>query len=376
MATRTVVCVLLVRVVHSLHSRRLALITGIYYLTNHLACGTSGMQCICSLSATVGLTNLNDECTRAFHKEYCSARKALDVLVNYRNIYGHPDTTCVPVAEYARVKNDICNSIMILATLSGQERQTRQKLSDLENISLDVQLCGQYRNTLLEQINRDSKLEEAITDLPDIMKSIVEDITNERFTQIEKKLDNLADIAFDSKRQSTIGEILRIHDDIPSVNNLSDSSQCSTKPRFQTGLKTAIQLLSSVKFLDPKLSAVVTTVEALFKIFGETPIEDELDRFIEDKTDEEIFCECEGTIQYFVSSIIFLSGIGIKSLGDCEFKFVCDNIKPFHGVLLMGKLWKKIDILKNLSIKRRNFTKLMSYIQAYMYLSFMRDLTS
>ncbi|VDH94014.1 Hypothetical predicted protein [Mytilus galloprovincialis] len=340
------------------------------------ACGTSGMQCICSLSATVGLTNLNDECTRAFHKEYCSARKALDVLVNYRNIYGHPDTTCVPVAEYARVKNDICNSIMILATLSGQERQTRQKLSDLENISLDVQLCGQYRNTLLEQINRDRKLEEAITDLPDIMKSIVEDITNERFTQIEKKLDNLADIAFDSKRQSTIGEILRIHDDIPSVNNLSDSSQCSTKPRFQTGLKTAIQLLSSVKFLDPKLSAVVTTLEALFKIFGETPIEDELDRFIEDKTDEEIFCECEGTIQYFVSSIIFLSGIGIKSLGDCEFKFVCDNIKPFHGVLLMGKLWKKIDILKNLSIKRRNFTKLMSYIQAYMYLSFMRDLTS
>lgn len=141
-------------------------------------------------------------------------------------------------------------------------------------------------------------------------------------------------------------------------------------------MKTAIQLLSSVKFLDPKLSAVVTTVEALFKIFGETPIEDELDRFIEDKTDEEIFCECEGTIQYFVSSIIFLSGIGIKSLGDCEFKFVCDNIKPFHGVLLMGKLWKKIDILKNLSIKRRNFTKLMSYIQAYMYLSFMRDLTS
>lgn len=124
------------------------------------ACGTSGMQCICSLSATVGLTNLNDACTRAFHKEYCSARKALDVLVNYRNIYGHPDTTCVPVAEYARVKNDICNSIMILATLSGQERQTRQKLSDLENISLDVQLCGQYRNTLLEQINRDSKLEE------------------------------------------------------------------------------------------------------------------------------------------------------------------------------------------------------------------------
>lgn len=55
---------------------------------------------------------------------------------------------------------------------------------------------------------------------------------------------------------------------------------------------------------------------------------------------------------------------------------MCDNIKPFHGLLFMGKLWKKIDNLKKLSVKRRNLTKLMNYIQAYMYLSFMRDLTS
>ncbi|XP_063436297.1 uncharacterized protein LOC134717734 [Mytilus trossulus] len=124
---------------------------------------------ICSYSATVTLntTNLEKEYATALLKQFCPARRAVDALVKWRNKYGHPEEIFLPDAQYRIEKSSIDNEIMILASFSGKDAQTRQKLSELEDISLDPQLCEQYRNTLLEQIDGVTDLKEVVLKFQD-----------------------------------------------------------------------------------------------------------------------------------------------------------------------------------------------------------------
>ncbi|VDI16326.1 Hypothetical predicted protein [Mytilus galloprovincialis] len=143
---------------------------------------------ICFLSPTAGQTpeHLDDEYIHILHKQFCSARKALDTLVNYRNVYGHTDKTHLPVAEYQKVKTNIEKAIMILPKLPGKKEQTREKLNNFEKTSLDVVLT--CTDDIKEEIR--NKHREQNIKLDHVKVEIKEEISD-RHREQDSKLDRV-----------------------------------------------------------------------------------------------------------------------------------------------------------------------------------------
>lgn len=128
-----------------------------------------------------------------------------------------------------------------------------------------------------------------------------------------------------------------------------------------------------IKVVDPRLSAIVSTVELILKIRHDKKLDDIL-KLVESKIDDELFYKFIGAKAFFVSKISFLTGVSIHEINENDIKFIEKNVEPFKEVEFMAELWARIDKEKKLG-KRRNFSKLMKYTQEYIVLSVLRDIT-
>lgn len=130
---------------HIVFSTRSGVSCGNHSKNNHI--------CINSANVT-GRTNLTEKWDTTIQKELCPTRRALDHIVLMRNKYGHlADVTSVSQQEYEKEKAAITDSLCTLARYCGNESETRQRLEDLEQRSLDPCLVQQYQNHLLEQLS-------------------------------------------------------------------------------------------------------------------------------------------------------------------------------------------------------------------------------
>jgi hypothetical protein len=98
-------------------------------------------------------------CDDVFKKN--SLRKNIDTLHQMRNnVYGHAKEGRITDVNYRIYKNEIESAILEIAKVCENETEKNQILVDLEKRSLDETLCIQYHNTLLEQIAKETQLEE------------------------------------------------------------------------------------------------------------------------------------------------------------------------------------------------------------------------
>lgn len=165
------------------------------------------------------------------------------------------------------------------------------------------------------------------------------------------------------------------HDTVTVIEDLASVYENSNESLFAKWNKVMLKCLFFLKDinLDPKLSAIVLPIEHICNIRHDTEIGD-LRNLIESTIDEEVCNRYEGIKQYFIDRIVLLSVLDINKINENDISVIKENVQPFKEVEYMAEMWKRIDRLKKNTIKRRNFLKLMKYIQMYTLLSILREI--
>jgi hypothetical protein len=89
-----------------------------------------------------------------------SLRENIDTLHQMRNVYSHAKQGRITDGDYRINQNKIESAILEIAKVCENETEKKQIFMDLEKRSLDGELCIHYHNLLLEQIAKDTRLEE------------------------------------------------------------------------------------------------------------------------------------------------------------------------------------------------------------------------
>ena len=122
----------------------------------------------CSAKPGVKTNVLDITLTRCLLFSFCkdvfekspSLWENINTLVQARNNYGHANRGRITEDNNRIYKKKIQSAILEIAKVCENEPEKNQMLMDLEKRSLDETLCIQYQNTLLEQIARETRLEE------------------------------------------------------------------------------------------------------------------------------------------------------------------------------------------------------------------------
>ncbi|VDI14934.1 Hypothetical predicted protein [Mytilus galloprovincialis] len=123
---------------------------------------------ICTVSASRGIDvrHLGDQLTKVLIEQCCPLRQTIEKLILIRNkVQGHASEGRISDVDYGGYKLDITSGIMEIAKVCKNEAATKHSLSDVNKRSLDATLCIQYQNMLLEQIQKEKRLEEKIDDI-------------------------------------------------------------------------------------------------------------------------------------------------------------------------------------------------------------------
>lgn len=329
--------------------------------SHQLPCSLHGhvsSDLVCTDSASPGYTvqNLKSDVklSMLLIDQCCALRQTIDNLIQYRNkLIAHARVGKISDADYARYKVDIESGIVEIAKVCENEAATRQSLLDLTHRSLDETLCIQYQNRLLELTQTEYRIERVLTE---VLRLIGDRNTSRQSDGNEERSSN--------------------HDRVTLIEDLAssyESSNESPSSSFKESFKTAFRWLYFLKDIDPKLSAVISTVEQIQNIRHDRKIGD-VQKLIESRIDEELSYKYEGAKQYFIDRIVLLSEVDINEINEDDISIVKENVQPFKEVEYMAEMWMRIDKLKKNTIKRRNFLKLMKYIQQYVLLSILREI--
>lgn len=113
------------------------------------------------LDITLARCLLINFCDDVFRYSCLTLRSNIDTLYQMRNIvYSHAKVGRITDGNYSIYKNKIESAILEIAKVCRNETEKKQLLMDLEKRSLDETLCIQYQNTMLEQIAKETRLEE------------------------------------------------------------------------------------------------------------------------------------------------------------------------------------------------------------------------
>lgn len=118
---------------------------------------------ICWVFASSGINviDLRKGISSTILEQCCTLWKNIDTLLQMRNsVYGHAKVGRITDGNYSIYKNKIESAILEIAKVCRNETEKKQILMDLEKRSLDETLCIQYQNTMLEQIAKETRLEE------------------------------------------------------------------------------------------------------------------------------------------------------------------------------------------------------------------------
>ena len=117
--------------------------------------GTSGTVCSVSSCIDTEYIRLDYKIRCQIFGHFSPIFKAMQKLTVLRNIsHKHAYAGAIPSERYDVYKQDIEESIMVLARICGNEDQTRLALDDVQKRLCDDTLCIQCNNTLSEQIQR------------------------------------------------------------------------------------------------------------------------------------------------------------------------------------------------------------------------------
>ena len=142
------------------------------------------------LDITLARCLLINFCDDVFRRSY-SLRGKIDTLHRMRNdVYGHAKEGRITDGNYRIYKNEIESAILEIAQVCGNEAEKKQILTDLENRSFDETLCIQYQNTLLEQIAKETQLEEKIDELPEMVEKAVAKDQQKRKEKLKENIHN------------------------------------------------------------------------------------------------------------------------------------------------------------------------------------------
>ncbi|XP_071140749.1 uncharacterized protein [Mytilus edulis] len=178
----------------------------------------SDFSCTVSASQGIAVTDLGDKLTKVLIEQCCPLRQTIERLIQIRNkVQGHASDGRISEADYGGYKLDITSGIMEVAQVCRNEAFTKHSLADVSKRSLDETLCIQYQNMLLEQIQKEKRLEEKI-----------DDIAVQIPTQIELSLNNaLRNTIPDMVEQSVQSALKKIHE--PNSKLTSDKQRSKSK---------------------------------------------------------------------------------------------------------------------------------------------------
>lgn len=128
----------------------------------------SNPNCCCQVKPGITVQLLDISLARTLLVNYlvpqcAQERKAIDDLVHIRNhSYGHATSGRMSNDEFKQSIETITKSLMILARLCNKETEIKQMLSDSLMQPLNPAVCTQLHTTLLQQIEREDKIEQVI----------------------------------------------------------------------------------------------------------------------------------------------------------------------------------------------------------------------
>lgn len=88
-------------------------------------------------------------------QSYCTARKAVDALLFYRNtLYGHAESGEIDNATYNKNITDISNALLTIATFCGKKASMEEKLNGLKTLPYSEDQERKYQTMLIEEFRR------------------------------------------------------------------------------------------------------------------------------------------------------------------------------------------------------------------------------